>query len=414
MTEPSVRNELLDRFIRYVSIGTQSDPSGAAAGRMPSTESQREFAASLAEELRSLGAEASLDENGYVLSRVAATPGLEAVPPFGLSAHMDTSSEAPGDSVRPLVHENWDGNPIRLAGGLVLDPSRDAELASCVGHTVITSDGTTLLGADDKAGIASIMTLVSILSRDASIRHGEIEILFSPDEETGHGMDRVPLDRVRSAFFYTVDGGQAGEIEAECFNAWRCDVAFSGVSAHLGNAKGKMVNAVTMAAAFVMALPASEAPETTSGREGYYCPLEISGGVEKASVTVFLRDFELAAIEKKIARVGEIAEGIRARFPGGAVEVRSARQYVNMRDRLRESPGIIARLEGAVRAAGLEPVLKPIRGGTDGSRLTEMGIPTPNVFTGGHNYHSRTEWASLDQMESTVRTLVELARVRGE
>ncbi len=414
MIDSSVRNELLDRFIRYASIGTQSDPDRAGAGTMPSTESQRAFAESLAGELRALGAEASVDGNGYVLARVAPSAGLESVPPFGLSAHLDTSSEAPGDGVRPVVHERWNGETIRLADGLMLDPAKDAELASCVGHTIITSDGTTLLGADDKAGLAAIMTLVSVLSRDTSVRHGEIEILFSPDEETGHGMDKVPLDRVKSKFFYTVDGGHAGEIEAECFNAWRCDVTFTGVSAHLGTAKGKMVNAVTMASSFVTELPADEAPETTEGREGYFCPLEITGGVETASVTVFLRDFELAAIEKKIARVGEIAEGIRARFPRGSVDVRVSRQYLNMRDRLRESPEIVERLEKAVRAAGIEPVLKPIRGGTDGSRLTEMGIPTPNVFTGGHNYHSRTEWASLDQMESTVRTLVELARVRGE
>lgn len=414
MIESSVRSELLGRFLRYASIGTQSDPSRADAGHMPSTESQRDFADILAGELRNLGAEATVDANGYVLGRIAPSPGLESVPPFGLSSHLDTSSEAPGDGVRPLVHERWDGSPIRLAGDLVLDPAADAELASCVGHTIVTSDGTTLLGADDKAGLAAIMTLAAVLSRDASIRHGEIEILFSPDEETGHGMDKVPLDRIRSKSFYTVDGGHAGEIEAECFNAWRCDVTFSGVSAHLGTAKGKMVNAATMAAAFVTALPASEAPEATEGREGYFCPIEMSGGVERASVTVFLRDFERDAMERRIARVDGIAEEIRARYPGGKIEVRKTRQYLNMRDRLRDSPGIVERLADAVRAAGIEPVLKPIRGGTDGSRLTEMGIPTPNVFTGGHNYHSRTEWASLDQMEITVRTLVELAKVRGE
>ncbi len=414
MIDPSVRSELLDRFVRYASIDTQCDPSRADAGHMPSTESQRDFANLLAEELRSLGAEASVDANGYVLGRVAPSPGFGAIPSFGLSSHLDTSSEAPGAPVRPLVHERWDGTAIRLADGLVLDPATDEELASCVGHTIVTSDGTTLLGADDKAGIAEIMTLVAVLSRDASIPHGEIEILFSPDEETGHGMDKVPLDRIRSKFFYTVDGGHAGEVEAECFNAWKCDVTFTGVSAHLGRAKGRMVNAVTMAAAFVTALPDAEAPEATDGREGYYCPLEISGGVERASVTVFLRDFELESMERRLARVDEIALEIRARFPGGNIEVRRTRQYLNMRDRLRESPGIAERLMNAVRAAGIEPVLKPIRGGTDGSRLTEMGIPTPNVFTGGHNYHSRTEWASLDQMELTVRTLVELAKVRRD
>lgn len=412
MSIDGFRDELLRRFLRYVSVDTQSDPEKASGGLQPSTDSQRVFALTLASELAELGIDSTVDEHGYLLARIPASPGCDHVQPFGLSAHMDTSSETPGNGVKPRVHERWDGAPIILEGGHALDPATDGALARAIGQTLITSDGTTLLGADDKAGIAEIMTLASILSTNQSIKHGPIEILFSPDEETGHGMDNVPLAKLSSRFFYTVDGGEAGEVEAECFNAWRCDVSCTGVAAHLGTAKGRMVNAAVMAATFVASLPARESPETTEGREGYFCPLEIQGGVERASVTVFLRDFELASMESRIARVRSIAQAVGAQFPGGKIEVSFTQQYLNMRDKLAEAPEVLERLIDAARRAGVEPAWKPIRGGTDGSRLTEMGIPTPNIFTGGHNYHSRIEWASLDQMELTVKTLVELASMR--
>ncbi len=415
MIEPSFRDELLERFLRYAAIGTQSNLERADSGLQPSTESQMVFARRLVGELQSGGIpDVVLDEHGYVLARIPASPGLEDKPAFGLCAHMDTATDAPGDNVHPVVHEAWNGEPIALKDGFILDPARDGDLAGCQGDTIITSDGTTLLGADDKAGVAGIVTAAFHLARNPSLRHGPIELLFSPDEETGHGMDHVPLDRIRAPAYYTVDGGQVGELETECFNAWRCDVSFAGVATHLGTAKGRMVNAVSMVAAFIASLPARESPETTEGYEGYFCPLESSATCEKASLTIYVRDFDRAGMEGRLARIDALAEAIRAQFPGGAVEIKRTCQYLNMREKLLAAPDVLERLQVAARRAGVKTYLKPIRGGTDGSRLTELGIPTPNIFTGGHNYHSRTEWASLAQMTSMVTTLIELAQVWGE
>jgi tripeptide aminopeptidase len=406
---------LLARFLRYAARGTQSDAAAADAGTIPSTETQRKLAEDIATEFRGLGlTDVEVDDNSYLVARVPASPGLEAIPPFGLSAHLDTASDAPGDPVRPIVHRDWDGSPISLADGVVLDPATDTDLARRKGDAIVTSDGTSLLGADDKAGVAEIVTLAEILLSDPSIPHGPIEILLSPDEETGHGMDRVPLRKLKSTAFYTVDGGTAGEIEAECFNAWKVDAVFAGIAAHLGSARGKMVNAVSMAASFVSALPAQESPESTDGRLGYFCALGISGAVERAEVSVFVRDFDIDEMERRLDRLDAIARAVEARYPGGTVTLTRTRQYLNMKRRVDERPEVLSILEEAVRRAGLEPHLKPIRGGTDGSRLTELGIPTPNVFTGGHNYHSRTEWASLAEMTQALDTLVELSRLWAE
>jgi len=423
MTAFAFQDRLLDRFVRYTAIGTQSNREKADSGIIPSSDSQREFARLLVEELRAIGVtDVTLDNNCYVLAHVAASSGLEGKKSFGLCAHMDTASDAPGDNVKPQVHRNWDGKTIALESGFTLDPAFDGELAACAERaakagkpdTIITSDGTTLLGADDKAGIAGIVTLVEYLIEHADVRHGPIEILFSPDEETGHGMDCVPLAALRSRAFYTVDGGALGELETECFNAWKADVTFTGISAHLGAARGKMVNAVTMAASFVDSLPAQESPEATDGYYGYFCPLEIGGSAETAKLTVFLRDFDQSAMNARLARLDDIASGVRARFPGGRIEIKKTEQYRNMKEKLDAAPEILALLRKATDRAGVESFMKPIRGGTDGSRLTELGIPTPNIFTGGHNYHSRTEWASLSEMTSMVNTLIELARLWGE
>lgn len=418
-----IQDRLLTRFLRYTAIGTQSDHVKADAGIFPSSENQRAFARTLAGELAELGLSGvTLDDNGYVIARIPATAGRENKPSFGLSAHMDTASDAPGDGVKPTVHREWKGSRIDLAGGFAIDPAADGELAACAtrakesgkADTIITSDGTTLLGADDKAGIAGIVTLAEFLLQNPGVEHGPIEILFSPDEETGHGMDRVPLAELRSRAFYTVDGGALGELESECFNAWKAEITFTGVSAHLGAARGKMVNAVSMAASFVASLPPQESPEATDGYYGYFCPLNIQGSCEEAKLTVFLRDFDAANMARRLARIDGIAEGTRARFPGGRVDVNKTEQYRNMKEKLDAAPEVLERLKKAAVRAGVEPRMKPIRGGTDGSRLTELGIPTPNVFTGGHNYHSRTEWASLSEMTAMVLTLIELAKIWGE
>jgi len=406
---------LLERFIRYATVDTQSNQAAADSGIFPSSENQKKFAQILETELKAMGLSGvTLTEDFYLYAYLPASRGLEELPSFGLSAHYDTAHSAPADNVKPKVHPQWTGTPIKLTGGFILDPAQDPELASCIGHTLITSDGTTLLGADDKAGIAGILTMAEYLLGHPEIQHGMIEFLFSPDEETGHGMDRVPLKMLKSRAFYTVDGGTEGEIEAECFNAWRTDITFTGIAAHLGNARGKMINAVAMAATFINLLPARESPETTDGYDGYFCPLEISGGTEQVTVIIYVRDFNLDSMKKRLERIHIMASAVESAFPGGTVAVKEIKQYLNMHEELVKVPYVLERLKAAVRATGYEPQLRPIRGGTDGSRLTEMGIPTPNIFTGGHNYHSRTEWASLEQMTRMTFTLIELARIWAE
>jgi tripeptide aminopeptidase len=415
MDDFQVDERLLERFVRYASIGSQSNMERADEGVFPSTESQKDIARSLRDELSRIGlSDVVLDENFYLTALVPASKGFEDKPAFGLSAHFDTAHDAPGDGVKPMVFRNYNGTTITLADGYTIDPALDKDLASCAGGTIITSDGTTLLGADDKAGIAEIITMAQTLLEHPEIKHGPIELMFSPDEETGHGMDRVPLNRLSAKAFYTVDGGQEGEIEGECFNAWKAEILFGGIAAHLGAARGKMVNAVTMACHFVSSLPQNESPEATDGYFGYFCPLEIKGGSEGAMVTVFLRDFDRAGMERRLARLDALAAATEARFSGGTVTVKKTRQYLNMKEKLDESPQVLALLVKAAESAGVTVTNKPIRGGTDGSRLTELGIPTPNLFTGGHNYHSRTEWASLDQMKKTVATLLRLAELWGE
>lgn len=410
MNDQHIRQELLDRFIRYTAIDTQSSLEQADSGIQPSTEGQRVLAELLQSELTSLGvSDTTITDHGYLLTRIPATPGFEKIPPFGLCAHLDTALDAPGNGVKARIHENYAGSVLAVGNGYALDPGNTPELSECIGHTIITSDGTTLLGADNKAGIAGIMTLISLLD-SPEIDHGPIEIVFSPDEETGHGMDNIPLTEIRSKAFYTVDGGREGEIETECFNAWKCDISFTGISAHPGTARGKMVNAVTMAAAFVQSLPAQESPETTSGYEGFFYPLEMHATCETATLSVYVRDFDLTVMEQRLKRINLLAQAIEARFPGGKVTVKQTRQYLNMKEKLDQAPHVVEILKTAARRAGVAIQMHPIRGGTDGSRLTEMGIPTPNIFTGGHNFHSRTEWASLEQMTAMVKTLIELTR----
>ncbi len=413
MNHAELSTALLDRFVRFARIGSQSDMVKADAGVFPSTESQKTMAKALVKELESLGIEVSMDENYYVIARLPASPGLEGKESFGLSAHYDTAGDAPGDNVNPLIHRSWGGTPIALPGGFTLDPAKDAELASCVGHTIVTSDGTTLLGADDKAGVAGIITMAEYLLAHREIPHGPIELMFSPDEETGHGMDRVPLAALRSKSFYTVDGGQEGELETECFNAWKAELTFTGIALHTGHARGRMVNASSMAAAFLSSLPAQESPEATDGYYGFYAPIRIEGGIESAKATLFLRDFTREGMERRIETVKTLARAIEARFNGGKVTVETAMQYLNMKEKIDAAPDILGRLERAAARSGVSTYLKPIRGGTDGSRLTELGIPAPNIFTGGHNYHSRTEWASLEQMTKMALTLIELAKEWG-
>lgn len=410
------RNRLLERFLRYVAVGTPSDRQ-AAAERTPSTDCQWELIRMLEGELKDLGiSDLEVSPQGFVIARLPANRSRSPAPRIGFIAHVDTAADVPGLDVKPRVHRNYNGGPISLEGGLVLDPAENPELTRYRGDTIITSDGTSLLGADNKAGVAAIISAAEYLLAHPEIPRPELELIFTPDEETGRGMDRFPRDLVRSEAAYTLDGDGEGVIEAECFNAYRLEVEFTGRVIHVGYARGKLANAAAMAAMFVGLLPRSESPEATDERFGYYCPMAIQGNLEKASVELILRDFEEEEIQRRIAATRAFAAATEAAFPGGKAVVKEERQYRNMRDAFRRDPRILDYLDQAVRTTGFEPVYTSIRGGTDGARLSEWGIPTPNIFSGGRNFHSLSEWTALSAMTRAAEVVVNLARIwaRGD
>jgi tripeptide aminopeptidase len=398
---------LLERFCRYVRVDTASNRH---APGIPTTESQRVFARTLATELEGMGARSvTVDDHAFVIGRFDGSGKAGTAPVVGLMAHMDTAGEVPGAGVNPQVHAGYDGRPIRLSGGLVLDPAEFPDLAGHAGDTIISSDGTTLLGADDKAGIAIIFAALEHLRANPQLPRCPLEVIFTPDEETGLAMSSFPLNLLSSAVCYTVDGGEEGVIEAECFEAYKALIELGGRSIHPGTARGRLVNAVEMAGTLISLLPRSESPESTDGRYGFYCPLEVTGDIEKARVELFVRDFEERECLRRLQAVEAMAAMVRAAFPGGTVSVKAEKQYSNMRRRIEAHPFVLESLRRAITAAGLAPRERPIRGGTDGARLTEMGIPTPNIFTGGRNYHSRLEWVSLSGMVKAAQTIVHLA-----
>jgi len=405
LNQPYTAN-LIDRLVRYAKIDTQSDRH---IENIPSTSTQWNLAKLLVQELGELGlTDVSLDEHCYLIARIPATKGLEDKPFIGLMAHMDTASDVPGSEVAPKVISHYDGKSVELSAGEKLEPRDFPDLLDHVGDTIITTDGRTLLGADDKAGVAEIMTTIEWLATHPEIQHGPIEIFFTPDEETGNGMNLFPLSKARSKACYTLDGGKSAEIEAECFTAYSVHVEFSGKVIHIGSARGKFANAVAMACHFVTMLPRSESPEATDNWYGYYCPIEISGSMERAALDVYLRDFSSEGMSRRIDAMKTFASAVEAQFPLGKAELTIKKQYLNMKEKLDQHPAVLAKLSEAIRRAGAEPQTRPIRGGTDGSRLTEMGIPTPNIFTGGYNYHSRHEWASAGEMSLAVLTLINL------
>ena len=402
--------ELAERLVRYAKIETTSDHHVDA---IPSTPSQWDLARLLEEELKGMGiADVSLDEHCYLIARVPATPGHEKAPVIGLMAHLDTSSDVSGKDARPRVIHGYDGTTIELGHGYVLDPAQDnPDLTAKIGDTIVVTDGSTLLGGDDKAGMAEIMTAIRWLLGHPELPRGPLELYFTPDEETGKGMNLFPLGKVAAKACYTLDGSRTGEIEAECFNARTVKATFKGRSIHIGYARGKLANAVSMAASFVSMLPRSEAPESTDGWFGYYCAHEISGTLDSASVEVFLRDFSAEGMERRAEAVRAIGKAVEAQFPLGSVELEIIPLYANMREKLDERPEVLERLMEAARRTGSEPYIKPIRGGTDGARLTELGVPTPNLFTGAYNFHSRFEWVSVSDMVLATETLFELVKL---
>ncbi|MDR1587581.1 MAG: peptidase T [Treponema sp.] len=395
----------------YVRYCTESDRHVEAT---PSTPGQWDLAKALRKELLDLGiGDVELTGHCYVIARLPPSAGREAAPPVGFLAHMDTADDVSGRDVKPQLVRNYDGGRINLEGGLCLDPGADADLAAQKGKTLVHSDGSTLLGADDKAGLAEIMAALEYLSAHPEIPHGPVEIIFSPDEETGKGLPEFPLEKIKSAVCYTLDGGPQGEIEVECFNAWKALVECQGRVIHIGAARGILANAALMAASFALLLPRSESPEASDGYYGYYCPMEIHGDLEKASLEVFLRDFDSEGMTRRTAALEAFARTVEAQFPGGRVIVNAQPQYYNMKEKIDRKPEALGLLKQACENLGIKHRLKPIRGGTDGSRLTELGIPTPNIFTGGRNYHSRLEWVSVNEMCAASRLVMELIRLWG-
>jgi tripeptide aminopeptidase len=407
--DAAVRELVVPRFLRYVQVCTTSN---RYVEETPSTPEQWDLARLLVEELRSLGlADAELTQHCYVIARIPASPGKEGSPPVGFLAHLDTVSDAPGWNVRPQWVKNYDGRRIELKDGLVLDPGVEPDLAAQIGRDIIHTDGTTLLGADDKAGIAEIVGAAEYLLAHPEVEHGPVELIFTPDEETGKGLPEFPLHTIRSAACYTLDGGPLGELEVECFNAYGVDVQFRGRVIHPGAARGILVNAALMAANFAVMLPRSESPEATDGYYGYYCPMVIKGDHENASIELLIRDFDAEGAERRIQALDAFARAVEAQFPGGRVTITIKKQYINMKERITERPEVLDILKRAAGNLGIDFRLKPVRGGTDGSKLTELGIPTPNIFTGGHNYHSRTEWAAVSDMVAACKLVIELIRL---
>ena len=399
-------DDLRARLLRYARIHTTSDRHGT---QTPSTPGQFDLARLLGDELLAMGlADVSIDEHCYLIARIPGT--VDSGQPFGLIAHLDTSPDSSGEGVNPQVHERYDGGTISLGPGHTLEPESSPQLRSYVGDTIITTDGTTLLGADDKAGIAEIMTAIYFLIEHPELPRPPIEVIFTPDEEIGHGMALLSSDALSSGFCYTVDGTDEGGIEAECFTAYKALVHFTGRVVHPGQARGKLANAVTMAGVFLAGLPRSESPEATDGRYGFYCPVEVQASMGSATVELIIRDFEAAEVERRLEFLRSLAASVAGSFPGGAVNVVTEQQYLNMRRAFDQHPEVIVRLQDAIRATGIEPFMESIRGGTDGARLTERGVPTPNLFVGGHNLHGRYEWIALSAMVRAAKTLVNLAQ----
>ncbi len=404
---------LLDRFCRYVRIDTQADEN---AGKYPSSPGQLELGRLLLEELRAIGlCDAVHDEHGIVSATIPSNLQRPA-PTIAWIAHLDTSPETSGHGVKPIVHRNYDGQDIVLPGdpSKVLRVAESPDLAPLVGKTIVTTDGTTLLGADDKAGLAVIMEAAAHLAAHPEILHGPIRICFTCDEEIGHGVDHLDLKRIGAVAGYTLDGGGEGEIDVETFSADLAVVAIAGSNIHPAIAKGKMVNAVRLAGFFLERLPwQTLSPETTSGREGFLHPYRVEGGVALTTIRILLRDFETARLAEKAALLRGIAQLLQAEHPRATIDVKITPQYRNMADGLAKEPRALAHAEEAMRRAGLAPKRTIVRGGTDGSRLTELGLPTPNLSCGEHNLHSPLEWTCVEEMATAVRVLVELAKVWG-
>jgi tripeptide aminopeptidase len=414
VTSLAFTHEVTERFLRYVVIDTQSDPSSPTC---PSTEKQKNLGRLLAAELKAMGlVDAHLDKHGYVYATIPATSDKK-VPVICFCSHMDTSPDCSGANVKPQIVKNYRGGDIVLPAdpAQVIRVADYPELNNQIGNDIVTTDGTTLLGADNKAGVAEIMDAAQFLVRNPHIRHGVIKILFTPDEEIGRGVDKADLKKLGADFAYTMDGETAGSIEDETFSADGATIIIDGVSTHPGFAKGKMEHAIKIAAGIVDRLPKQTcSPETTEGREGFLHPIGISGALEQVTLSFIVRDFAATGLKEKEALLESIVRDVIKSYPRSTYRMDVKEQYRNMKEVIDRHPEIVDYAVEAIRRAGLKPVRGSIRGGTDGARLSFMGLPCPNIFAGEHAFHSRLEWVSRQDMEAAVRTIVHLAMIWEE
>jgi len=401
-----------DRFVKYVQIDTTADPNSES---FPSSMKQKDLAKVLVEELKILGiADAEMDQWGYVFGTVHSNSENKNLPTICFCSHMDTAPDCSGTNVKPIVHRNYDGMPITLPDDetQIITTEKHSYLKSKIGDDLITASGLTLLGADDKAGIAIIMDFVQYVTQHPEVKHGDIRILFTPDEEIGRGVEQLDMKKLNADYGYTLDGGQLGDIEDETFSADAVKITFHGISAHPGYAKNKMVNAIKMASEVVAALPKDTwSPETTSHREGFIHPTSIEGGLEQATLQFIIRDHQTSKLAEYETRLKEITESIVSLYPGTSFDFVITEQYRNMKEILKGVPFVADYVEQAMLKAGIEPKRTIIRGGTDGSRLSFMGLPCPNIFTGEMAIHSRHEYVSIQDMQKAVKTLVELIQI---
>ena len=400
--------ELKERFLKYVAINTRSDENSET---FPSTAVQWDLLNALVAEMKLLGLEdVTIDKYGYAMGTIPATKGKENAPVIGFLAHVDTAPDMSGENVRPRIIENYDGEDIVLNNALIMKVAEFPELKRFIGHTLIHTDGTTLLGADDKAGVAEIMTAAEYLMAHPEIEHGKIRIGFTPDEEIGRGVDFFDVKAFGADFAYTMDGGYEGELEYENFNAASAKIAIQGRNVHPGYAKNKMINAIEVACELNNMVPAIERPQYTEGYEGFYHCIGLNGTVENATISYIIRDHDAEKFEQKKVWMWDIVGMLNKKYGAGTLTLTLKDQYYNMRKMVEPHPQVIDNALAAMRDAGVEPLVRPIRGGTDGARLSFMGLPCPNIFAGGMNFHGKFEYCSLNSMEKAVNVIINIAK----
>ena len=413
MFDPKYKFTCVDRFLKYVTYDTQSDEESTS---FPSTEKQKKLSKDLAEELKQLGLEdAHMDDWGYVMATLPSNTNKK-VDPIAFIAHVDTSPAVSGKDVNPVIRKNYKGGDIKLEnGGYIITVNDNPDLKNMIGYDIITTDGSTLLGADNKAGVSEIVDAVNYLLTHPEIKHGDIKVCFTPDEEVGRGTEKIDLTKLGAKYAYTIDGSSKGELETETFSADAVVIKFFGKNIHPGYAKNIMINSIKVASHFIDNLPKGTlSPETTDGREGYVHCGSFNGNEELTTLKFIIRDFETAKLKDYEEILKKLAEEVVAKYPGAKMEFQVIEQYRNMKEILDKHPHVNEYAIVAMERLGIKPIMHPIRGGTDGSRLSFMGLPTPNIFAGEHSFHSQLEWVAIQDMEMAVKTIVEVAKVWEE